>query len=99
MTIKVQENFTSICIKTVDVKNRINLGEKVLKTGSSTDVYEIFVGKDGDILLRPVVTIPAKEAWIYENPKVIGKIRKGLAEAKQGKVKKVKSLASFLKKV
>ena len=42
------------------------------------DSYQVFVGKEGDILLRPAVSIPSNEAWIYRNPEVIAKIRKGL---------------------
>jgi len=57
----------------------------------------VYVGEDGDILLRPVVTIPSKEAWIYENPTVLEGIRKGLFEANQGKLKKSKILKLFLK--
>ncbi len=56
----------------------------------------MYVGEDGDILLRPVVTIPVKESWIYENPSALEDIRKGLSEAKQGKLKKVKNIENFL---
>ena len=56
----------------------------------------MYVGEDGDILLRPVVTIPSKEAWIYENPTVLEEIRKGLSEANQGSLKKTKNLEDFL---
>jgi hypothetical protein len=86
-------------IKTLDSKNRINLGEKILRLVSGeekADVYQVFIGQEGDILLRPTVAIPSKEAWIYRNPDVLKKIRRGLAEAKQGKVEKVKDLDAFL---
>jgi len=59
----------------------------------------VYVGEDGDILLRPVVTIPSKEAWIYENPTVLEEIRKGLSEANQGNLKKIKSLEDFLEEL
>ncbi|MBU4312261.1 MAG: hypothetical protein KJ706_06060 [Candidatus Omnitrophica bacterium] len=102
MTIKVDEKFVSVGIKTVDSKNRINLGEKILKVIDSkgkADAYKIFIGKEGDILLRPVVTIPANEAWIYEHPEVLKKIRKGLDEAGKGKTKKVSDLDKFFKEL
>ncbi|MEW5816647.1 MAG: hypothetical protein AB1798_14795 [Spirochaetota bacterium] len=56
-------------------------------------------GEDGDILLRPVIAIPEKEAWIYENPTVLKSIRKGLSEASQGKLKKIENLEDFLEKL
>ena len=52
MTINVEEKFVSVGIKTVDSKNRIGLGEKILKTIDSkgrVDAYKIFIGKEGDI--------------------------------------------------
>lgn len=102
MTIKVDEKFVSVGIKTLDAKNRINLGEKILKVIDSkgtADAYKVFIGKEGDILLRPVVTIPANEAWIYEHPKVLKKIRKGLDEAGKKKAKKVSNLDKFFKEL
>jgi hypothetical protein len=62
----------------------------------SVDAYMIFVGREGDILLRPTVSIPASEAWVYENPEVIRKVRKGLKDAREGKTERVKDLDSFL---
>ena len=93
-------SFQAIGIRTVDAKRRIGLGEKLLKSISKTpEAYQVFIDKEGDILLRPVVTIPAREAWVYQNPKVLEQIRCGLSEAKQGKTQKVKDLGSFLKKL
>ena len=102
MTIKVEEKFVSVGIKTVDSKNRIGLGGKILKVSDSkgrADAYRIFIGKEGDILLRPVVAIPANEAWIHEDPKILKKIRKGLDEAGKGNAKKVNDLDKFFKEL
>ena len=96
----VEERFVAVDVKTVDAKKRMNLGEKVLKRmgpQSSIDAYKIFVGEDGDILLRPVVTVPSREAWIYKNKEVVESIRQGLAEAGEGKLKRVKNLKEYLK--
>lgn len=98
----INEKFIATGIKSLDSKNRITLGEKTLKfvlSKTKVDAYTVFVGEEGDILLRPVVTIPSREAWIYRKPEVLKRIRKGLNEAEQGKVEKVKNLDSFLKKL
>ncbi len=98
----IHEKFISVDVKTLDSKKRISLGEKVLKMLADkfpTKSFKVYVGEDGDILLRPVVTIPSKEAWIYENPTVLEEIRKGLSEANQEKLKKVKNLEDFLEKL
>ncbi|MCK4947512.1 MAG: hypothetical protein KAS46_03950 [Candidatus Aureabacteria bacterium] len=98
----IHERFIPAEIKTLDSKNRINLGEKILKLISGekkADVYQVFVGEKGDILLRPAVTVPSCEAWIYRNPIVLKKIRQGLSEAKRGKVEKAEDINTFLGKI
>ena len=93
-------SFQAVGIRTVDAKKRISLGEKLLKFISKTpEAYKVFIDKEGNILLRPVVTVPADEAWIYQDPKVIGRIRQGFAEAKQGKLEKIEDIDIFLKEL
>jgi predicted transcriptional regulator len=50
-------------------------------------------------LLRPTVNIPAREAWIYEDSSVLDTVRKGLREAKEGKVTKVENIEKFIEKL
>ena len=95
----LNEKFIPVGIKTIDSKSRLTLGRKILKlvtAQSGMEEFQIFYGEDGDILLRPMVSIPSKEAWIYRNPKVLKAIREGLAEAKEGRLEKAKDLDEFL---
>ena len=41
--------------------------------------------EDGTIVLRPAVTVPADEAWLWKNKKALAMVQEGLAEARQGK--------------
>jgi len=94
------EKFVPMGIKAIDSKNRITIGEKILKlitAQTGAEEFQIFYGEEGDILLRPMVSIPTREAWIYQNLKVLKLIRQGLAEAEQGKTEKVENLDEFLK--
>ena len=61
------------------------------------DAFKVFLGNEGDILLRPMANIPSKELWIYQNPDVLKRIQKGLQDAKENKVTKVKNVKKFLK--
>ncbi len=101
--VMVHEEFTSFDTRPLDSKCRITLGGKLMRVVfervRKVDAYQVLVGRNGDILLRPAVSIPAAEAWIYEDPKVIGKIRKGLEEAKLGKKEVVRDLDAFLDKL
>jgi hypothetical protein len=40
---------------------------------------------DGTIVLRPAVTVPAPEAWLWNNPEALAAVRAGLDEARQGR--------------
>lgn len=96
---RLNERFKSFGVKNMISKNRMNLGDKVMnivtKITTNVDSFEVFIGAEGDVLLRPVVNIPSREAWIYKNPKVLKQIRKGLEEAEAGKVEKVDNLDDF----
>lgn len=95
----INEKFVPVGIKTIDSKNRITIGEKIVKlitAQTGADEFQIFYGEDGDILLRPMVSIPSKEAWIYQNPNILKFIRQGLKEAKQEKTERVENLEEFL---
>lgn len=101
-TVDIHEEFIPYQTKPLDSKYRITLGGKLtrlLARRMKTEAYQIFVGRNGDILLRPSVSIPINEAWVYQNPEVIGKLRNGLKEAGEGKAERVKDLESFLEKL
>jgi len=95
---KIHQGFVLIDIKSLDAKNRITIGEKIIRqisAHSRVHQFQIFFGEEGDILLRPLTSIPSREAWIYEKPELIGKIREGLQEAKEGKAEKIENLNKF----
>ena len=97
--LEIREEFMPVDTRPLDSKHRITLGGRLyrlLMSKMKIDSYKVFVGKEGDILLRPAVSIPSSEAWAYRNPEVIGKIRKGLEEAGEGKIEKVDDLEEFL---
>jgi hypothetical protein len=98
--LEVKEMFMLVDTRPLDSKHRITVGgklQKLIAGKMNIDSYQVFIGKEGDILLRPAVSIPSNEAWAYRNPKVIGKIRQGLKDAAEGKVEKVDDLESFLR--
>lgn len=97
--IEVKEKFMPVDTRPLDSKHRITLGGRLYRVVSNkmkVDSYQVFVGQAGDILLRPAVSIPSSEAWVYRNTEVIGKVRQGLKEAAEGKTEKVDDLEDFL---
>lgn len=96
---EVKEMFMLVDTRPLDSKHRITVGgrlQKLMAGKMKIDSYQVFIGKEGDILLRPAVSVPSSEAWIYRNPEVVGKIRRGLKEAAEGKIEKADDLESFL---
>jgi hypothetical protein len=67
-----------------DGKHRINLGAAVSTPPGVR--YRVMQNERGQILLDPVKSVPADEAWIYENPARIGSIRRGIAQAEAGQL-------------
>lgn len=75
-----------------DAKGRITLGS--LAKGISS--FRIQQQPDGSLLLEPFKEIPMREAWLFENPAALARIRKGLADAAAGKVRKRGNFSSYL---
>lgn len=77
----------------VDARRRISLG----KIGSSEHTrYEVYENDSGEILLVPVVSIPARELAILQNPKLHASLLRGLEHAAHDKVIDRGSFAQYL---
>lgn len=96
----VKQDFTPVDDRILDNKGRITISNDWMPYKNQTiRSFKIYRNADGDLLLRPEVTIPAREAWIYENPEVIKSIRKGVKELEQGKGDIVEDLDAYLEKL
>jgi len=62
----------------LDSKNRITLS-KLLIHGSVSSVQAKTL-ENGDIILKPMVEIPANERWLYENKEALESVKRGLAQ-------------------
>jgi len=64
--------------KLVDSKGRIVLDKSYAGATMLVDQRA-----DGTIVLRPAVTVPASEAWLWKNKKALAMVQRGLEEARQ----------------
>jgi hypothetical protein len=69
-----------------DAKKRVVLPKAQVREGIT---YHIYTNSLGQIVLDPQVSIPASEAWLFNNPDAIASVRRGLNDAAQGRVSKV----------
>jgi hypothetical protein len=67
-----------------DNKNRVSLGSAVVTEPGVR--YRVMKNDFGQILLDPVKSVPAYEAWVWEDPERIASIMRGVAQAETGKV-------------
>jgi hypothetical protein len=85
-----QKRLDSGKVVRADSRGRIPLGPRVM----SKD-FRVEYRDDGTISLLPVVFIPEREAWLYENEKAIAQVRAGLADAAEGRVRELGSFAEY----
>ncbi len=74
-----------------DSKGRIALGD--FAKGISS--FRVHQEKDGRLILEPFREIPAREAWLFENAAALGKVRKGLKDASEGKLSQRGDFSKF----
>ena len=79
--------FERVAETRVDSKHRVGLGRNL--SGEVTS-FQVYRNAHGQIVLDPMVSIPAHEAWLFKNKKALASVRQGLKEAKQGKLIKAK---------
>ena len=74
---------TQLRHKSADSKGRVSLG------GHFTNRAVIVEHRsDDEVIVRLARVIPEREAWLYENPKALASVRRGLDQARKGNVTK-----------
>jgi hypothetical protein len=69
--------------KSTDSKGRVTLGGHF----ANRAVIVEHLGKD-EVVIRLARVIPEGEAWLYENPKALASVRRGLDQARKGNIAK-----------
>lgn len=83
--LKSSDEFEEMATIGIDGRNRVTLG-KIVHGAHRLKVYR---NSQGDILLRPVVEVPAAELWLYKNEKALEGVKRGLDDAAAGLVETV----------
>ena len=65
--------------KTLDAKGRVSLGSRY--AGQTVVIDD---SNPNCIMIKPVVMIPADEAWLYKNQTALDLVRRGLDDARRG---------------
>lgn len=71
----------------MDAKYRICLGSFLSKEErEQLSSFRVSRQEDGKIVLDPFMEIPAREHWIYKNPKALASLKRGIEDAKNGRI-------------
>ena len=83
--LKIEDEFEEIATRTIDGRKRLTLSE-LPKESKRVRIYK---NERGEVLLQPVIEIPASEAWLFKNDEALESVKKGLKEASEGKISKL----------
>ncbi len=89
MAIKIRdENFIERSDRVVkpDLRRRVSLPKTLVSEGV---MYKIYSNSMGQIMLDPQVAIPASELWLFQNADALASIKRGFADAAEGRVSKI----------
>jgi hypothetical protein len=84
-TIKINDEFEEIDTRTIDSRSRLTIGE----FAQGFNRVKLYKSKHGELLIKPVVEIPASELWLFQNNEALKDVREGLRDLSEGKVSKI----------
>lgn len=85
--------FESVSEARIDAKHRVTLG----KVAGLVTSFKVYRNAHGQMILDPMVSIPAHEAWVFRNTRAAKLVQEGLEDAKQRRL--VKAREDFSKYV
>jgi len=79
--------FEELTEARVDSKHRVALGRTIPEQVRSVRVYR---NVHGQVILDPMVSIPAHETWLFKNRQASALVQQGLEDARRGRLVKAK---------
>jgi hypothetical protein len=72
-------------------------GNLTLGEAAKAKVYRVLTNDAGQILLDPIdiEQIPLEQRWLWENPKALGMVLRGIEQAARGEVHDLGSFAQY----
>lgn len=83
---------TAVVTLRPDSKGRITLGQRT----AGISGYKLTDLGDGNLMLTAMAEIPAREHWIFKNPKALASLNRGLEDVAAGRVVSRGSFAKYL---
>jgi len=83
--ISINDKFQEVDTKTIDSRKRITVGS-LLEGFNRVKIYK---NTRGELLIKPVVEIPASELWLYKNKDAFESLQRGLKDMEEGRISEV----------
>jgi len=82
---------------TVNMDNKYRICLTRLLSKKERELFNSFriYWEGAKIVLEPVIEIPEKDHWIYQDPKSLASLMKGIKDAEEGRVKDLGSFAKY----
>jgi len=77
-------------LRTPDAQGRITIGKEF-----ADKTYAVERKSDGDIILRPVMVIHEREAWLFKNQAALESVKRGMEQAAAGDIHDLGSFAQY----
>lgn len=74
-----------------DSRGRVTIGPNVV----GDTQYRALINELGQIILDPVITVPAREAWLWQNSDALASVVRGVEQAKRGDLGTFPSFAAY----
>jgi len=74
-----------------DGRGRVTIGQDVM----GDTQYRALMNEIGQIILDPVVTVPAREFWLFKNQQALASVVRGVQQAQKGELKAFPSFAAY----
>lgn len=88
-------DFEAVAEARIDAKRRVTLGHAAL--ASQVTSFRVYQNAHGQIILDPMVSVPAHEAWLFKNRKALAMVRRGVEDAKHGRfIRSKKDFSKFV---
>jgi hypothetical protein len=75
-----------------DSRQRLAFGKLLAAAGLGPNVRFAAKWSNGHFTLKPMVSVPASEEWLYANPEALASVKRGLAQAARGEIEDLSSL-------
>jgi hypothetical protein len=77
-----------------DTRRRVVLPKSSVKEDIT---YHVYVNHSGQIIFDPQVTIPASEAWVFKDKKILASMDQSIVESAKGRIVDRGSFAKYVK--